>query len=117
MKIQNLKIFLGGRSILVKDIKLARGFMIFKGLMFSKKDKASALLFNIKGSIHSYFVFFDFLILWLDESNKIVDWKIIKPFSFYEKTDKKFSKILEIPISRRYFKYVKFVVGERFKKK
>ncbi len=117
MKIQNLKIFLGGKSILVENIKLARGFMIFKGLMFSNRDKASALLFNIGGSIHSFFVLYDFLILWLDDNNKIVDWKIVKPFSFYEKTDKKFSKILEIPISRRYFKYVKFVVGERFKKK
>jgi|SRR3989344_8912961 len=115
VEIKSLMIFLGGKSILVREIKEARGLMIFKGLMFSNKDNSKALLFNIQGSIHSFFVFFPFLVLWLDNKNKILEWKIVKPFSIYEKSEKKFFKILEIPISRRYFKVVNFIVGERFK--
>ena len=62
-------------------------------------------------------MFFDFLVLWLDERNNVVDFKIIKPFSVYEKSNKDFYKIIEIPVSRRYHSIVDVIVEERFKKR
>ena len=115
METKILRISLSGKTINIRDFREAKGLMVFKGLMFSSREKSRALLFKINGSIHSFFVLYEFLILWMDENNKVVEWKIVKPFSLYEKSHKKFSKILEIPINRRYFKVVKSIVGERFK--
>ena len=114
-----LKINLGGKKLIIDNVIETTFWLKFKGLMFRSKEKAPILLFNIsrKEAIHSYFVFFKFLILWLDKDNNVVDWKVVKPFSLYEKSSHHFSKIIEIPISRRYFNIVKFIVGERFKKK
>ena len=89
--------------------------------MFRRREKSPILLFNLKKpiAIHSFFVFFPFLALWLDNKNNVVEWKIVKPFSIHEKSKKHFSSIIEIPLSRRYHYLVKFIVGmpsaERFK--
>ncbi|MFH1365099.1 MAG: hypothetical protein ABIH28_00755, partial [archaeon] len=44
-------------------------FQMFRGLMFTRKEKARVLLFDfkkpVKIAIHSYFVFFPFLAVWL----------------------------------------------------
>ncbi|MFA5993229.1 MAG: hypothetical protein WC796_05990 [Candidatus Pacearchaeota archaeon] len=90
----------------------------FSGLMFSRREKAEVLLFDMKKpmAIHSFFVFFDFIAVWIDEKNTVVKWKIVKPWSPYEMPEKHFSKLIEIPISRRYHNIVALVVGERFKK-
>ena len=87
-----------------------------RGLMM-KHGKTSNLLFDfgkpVRYSLHSFFVFFKFLVVWLDENNKVVDFKIAKPFSFYINTDKNFVKILEIPINQKNKKIIKFFVGRR----
>ena len=107
-----MKIKLGSKKINVK-VKKSNGIC---GLMF-RKIETSALLLNSDKPIHSFFVFFPFLVLWLNDKNNVVEHKIVMPFSFYEKSKKKFSKIVEIPVSQRYHSVVKFIVGERFKKK
>jgi uncharacterized membrane protein (UPF0127 family) len=75
------------------------------GLMFSKKEKAEILLFdfNIKQkiSIHSFFVFYEFLAIWLDEKNKVIDLKKVKPFRFCVSPKKECFKLIEIPINQR----------------
>lgn len=86
-----------------------------RGLMFRTK-KTRALIFKTKGAIHSLFVFFPFLVLWLDNKNSVVDYKVVKSFTPHVNTKHKFERILEVPISRRYNSIVKIVVGERFKK-
>jgi len=57
-------------------------FERFRGLMFRKKEEANALLFDFKKSvnipIHSFFVYFPFVAIWLDNDDKIVDLKIVK---------------------------------------
>lgn len=90
----------------------------FMGLMFSRRENAEILLFDIGKpfAIHSFFVFFDFLAIWIDKKNTVVEWKIVKPWSSYEKPKTNFSKLIEIPINRRYHNIVTLVVGERFKK-
>ena len=111
-----LKLKSGGKLLIVPNVKEVKGLRNFKGLMFTRREKAGSLLFNIKSSLHSYFVFFPFVVLWLDNSNKILDKKIVRPFTFYINSNENYSKILEIPFNRRYNYLIKSVVGERFKK-
>jgi uncharacterized membrane protein (UPF0127 family) len=72
------------------------------GLMFRTRN-CDNLLFERKGKwgIHSWFVFFPFLALWLDEKNKVMEWKIVKPFSFYAEPRREFAKLVEIPLNAR----------------
>lgn len=111
-KIKNLEITLDGKKIKLNAVSV-NFFGKFKGLMFSRREKAKILLFeNAKNiGIHSFFVFFDFIILWLDDRNNVVEWKIVRPFSVYEKSKRPFSKIIEIPINRRYHSIVDVIVG------
>jgi len=115
----NLKLKIGGKVVGINGVKNLSTSGKFKGLMFSRREKSRALLFEFKkpASIHSFFVFFDFLILWMDNKNNVVEWKIVKPFSWYEKSSRKFTKIIEIPVNQKYHSIVTFIVGERFKKK
>ena len=53
-------------------------------------------------AIHSFFVFFPFLAIWLDDKDKIIDSKVIKPFRFSILPSKKFVKLIEIPINKDY---------------
>ena len=113
----DIKIILRDKEVDI-EVKKVGFFAKFKGLMFSRREKSPILLFdNCKNtSIHSFFVFFPFLCLWLDNTYHVVGWKIVKPFSVYEKLNKPFSKIIEIPVNRRYHSIVSVIVGERFKK-
>lgn len=118
MKGKNLVIGLSGRKIKLNVVNTGF-FGKFWGLMFTRREKADILLFENakKVGIHSFFVFFPFLCLWLDDKNNVVEWKIVKTFSVYEKSKYQFTKIVEIPVSRRYHSLVTFIVGERFKKR
>lgn len=111
-----MKINLGGEELEIK-VKYLGVFGQFWGLMFCRRERASALLFNQWGAIHSFFVFFRFLVLWLDEKNNVVEYEVVRPFRLYVNSKEKYSKFVEIPINRRYHSTVKLLVGERFKKK
>jgi uncharacterized membrane protein (UPF0127 family) len=93
-----------GRKIKV-NAKECSLFGEFKGLMFSKKEKAEILLFNFsikqKIRIHSFFVFYDFIAVWLDDKNKAVDIKIVKPFKFCVSPKEECFKLVEIPLNRK----------------
>ena len=97
------------------DLKVCNLFEKFSGLMFSKREKSQALLFDFKKPtnirIHSLFVFFLFVAIWLDDKNKIIDLKVIKPWRFSVSPDKSFCKLIEIPINKRYGKIVELLVG------
>lgn len=86
-----------------------------RGLMFRRREKSRALLLEDTGAIHSLFVFFPFVCLWLDNQNRVLEHKVVMPFSLHEKPNKKFNKIVEIPINQRYHSIVSFVVGKTFK--
>ena len=90
------------------DAKVCSEFGKVKGLMFVRKEKARALIFDFpektRLAIHSLFVFFPFLAVWLDDKNNIVSIKKVKPFLFYIRPEKPFSKLIEIPINERYKK-------------
>ncbi|HRZ85305.1 MAG TPA: DUF192 domain-containing protein [Candidatus Paceibacterota bacterium] len=113
-----IEISLGGKRIILNSIKKTNFFSKFSGLMFRRKEKSNVLLFETgkRISIHSFFVFFEFVCLWLDNENNVLEWKIIKPFSVREISNYKFTKIIEIPINRKCNELVNLIVGERFKK-
>ncbi|HEA46358.1 MAG TPA: DUF192 domain-containing protein [Candidatus Pacearchaeota archaeon] len=85
------------------------------GLMFRSKDTMPCLFEfqeDSKFKISSYFVFFPFIAVWLDEKNKVVDLKKVEPFTFSVSSKKPFRKLVEIPISDKYSDKVKLLVGD-----
>lgn len=87
----------------------------FTGLMF-KKSKTENLLFEFKNSqraaIHSYFVFFPFVAVWLDTKNRIVETTIVKPFTSFVKPKNPVRKLIEIPINNRNKETLELIVGK-----
>ena len=87
------------------------------GLMFSRRKKANALLFSfdkpVNMSIHSWFVFYSFFAIWLDEYGKLIEVKKVKPFSFNVSPSVKFKKLIEIPISPKYDDVSKILDGKK----
>ena len=109
-----MRIKFNNREFEVDDVENAESFFQkVRGLTFRRKDRSNALLFNYQGGLHSFFVFFHFIVLWLDDKNNMVDFKVASPFSLSIYTRKKFSKILEIPINGKYSDIVNFIVGRK----
>lgn len=98
------------------DVKKCNGLHRVKGLMFSRKEKAKALVFDFnkpcREAIHSLFVFFPFVAAWLDSKGKIIEIRKIKPFTPFVSIEKLYSKIIEIPINKKYSDIVKLLVGD-----
>jgi len=76
------------------------------GLMFQRREKAKALIFEFKHpvsfKIHSFFVFFPFLAIWLNSENKILESSVIKPFKIGISPSEKFVRLIEIPFNKSY---------------
>ena len=111
----NRKVILnyGGKKITL-ELKEMRGpFKEAFGLMFCRREKAKALLFPFKNSInftiHSFFVFFEFIAIWVDEKGKIIEIRKIIPWKFNIRPKKKFIKLIEIPINDRYKNIIKLL--------
>ena len=87
----------------------------FSGLMFSRREKAGILLFDFKVkqkiAIHSIFVFYPFVAVWLDKKNKVVDLKVVKQFVLCVSPKKSCFKLVEIPINEKNKKFVDLLVG------
>ena len=84
------------------------------GLLFSKLENSDILLFEFKedvhNSIHSFYVFFDFLAVWLDKDNNIIESKIIKPWKMKIYPEKEYRKLIEIPINKQNSKLIKRII-------
>ncbi len=91
-------------------IKECRGLNKIFGLMFKSKN-TNAILFEFKKPtsirIHSFFVFFPFVAVWLDEKNRVIKINKIRPFTLAAYPKKEYDKLIEIPINKRYLKLVK----------
>lgn len=109
-----VKIIIGckGKKISVKARKLNLLGMT-RGLMFRSKETENLLFNNFSGAIHSFFVFFPFLGVWLNKNNKVVHTEIVKPFTFCAKPKKQFAKLIEIPLNKRNLSIIKILVGKR----
>lgn len=110
-----LRVFNRHKSLQI-DVKRVGFFTQFIGLMFSRR-KTPIRLFSYssdrKVPIHSWFVFYEFLIVWIDSKNKIVSWKLVKPFTSLVLPTINCRAFLEIPIDDKYKKELDFVVGKR----
>ena len=111
-----MEINLGKKKIKIK-VKTCNCFEKFSGLMFAKREKAKALLFDFKKpartAIHSYFVFFPFVAMWLDKENKVIELKIVKSFTSPIRPKNSFYKLVEIPINKNYEEIIKIIVDKR----
>jgi len=100
-RMKNIRVNFKGKKFNIKAKEL---FLLeqFIGLMFKSRN-CDILLFNRGGrwEIHSFFVFFPFLALWLDKNNRVLEYKIITPFSLYAGPKKEFAKLVEIPINKK----------------
>ena len=98
------------------NVRQCDGLQRFKGLMFVKREKAGALLFDFKKpgrqAIHSFFVFFPFVAVWLDSEGKIIETRKVKPFVPLISIRKSYSRLVEIPINKKYDNIVKLLVGD-----
>jgi uncharacterized membrane protein (UPF0127 family) len=99
--IQRIGIYSGKKHFNLKVKKLSY-FNRILGLMFKSKN-SEILLFdfgkNVKIPIHSLFVFFPFLAVWLDDKNKIIEKRVVKPFCLSVLPKRSFFKLVEIPIN------------------
>jgi uncharacterized membrane protein (UPF0127 family) len=81
-------------------MKLAKGIRNYTGLMFRTR-KTEPLLFEFDKPvyipIHSWFVFFSFLVEWTLEDGT-VESRWIKPFTSKIYPSKPFTKLLETPL-------------------
>ncbi len=99
-------------DIEVKKVSIVGSFI---GLMLKSSNTANLLFeFNKIGTqtIHSLFVFFPFLAIWLDENNKVLNYKIVKPFTFRVESSKFTKKLIEIPFTYNNKKILNFFVGK-----
>ncbi|MFA5953213.1 MAG: DUF192 domain-containing protein [Candidatus Pacearchaeota archaeon] len=110
MKKIKLGFNLNNRKIFLDAVKVPWWYKGI-GLMFKSKIRAKALLFDFEKktniSLHSFFVFFDFYALWLDDKNNVLEIQRVKPFQLSVNSKKSFLKVLEIPITKRYFKFLR----------
>jgi len=98
-----MKIFYENRKINL-HVREVGFFGKIWGLMFSSKEHEN-LLFSFNKStriaIHSFFVFYSFLAVYLDNKNRVLEFRIVKPFDFHVKPRKVFRKLVEIPLNSR----------------
>ena len=106
---KEMNFFYKGKSFSV-EAKSCNFFQKGIGLMFSRREKANNLIFEFnkkrKIVIHSFFVFFPFVALWLNEKKEVVDANIVKPFVSYVSPSEKTNYLIEVPINKKNKKIV-----------
>ncbi len=109
----NLFVKFYGRSRVI-NVQKAEGFAKLRGLMFRSRD-AKPMLFEfsgVSGAIHSFFVFFPFLAVWLDGKNNVVLCQTIKPFRPIVPAPKNAQKLVEVPLNSENAEIIEFFVGK-----
>jgi uncharacterized membrane protein (UPF0127 family) len=101
----------GGEKIMVPAKKVP---LSSAGLILRTRNTANLLFENPGGEnfdLTSWFVFFPFLVLWLDGKNNVVDSRIARPFEARIKSRRAFSRVLEVPVNERNREIIDFFVG------
>ncbi|MAG38120.1 hypothetical protein CMI45_01910 [Candidatus Pacearchaeota archaeon] len=110
-----MKIYYNKKEIEV-PVRSVSGFGKISGLMFRSRETEN-LLFDLEResrmAIHSYFVFFPFLAVWLDGENRVLEFRKVRSFTFSVSPEKKFRKLVEIPINSENEGIIEFLVGRR----
>ncbi len=95
------------------EVEKAKGIKKFTGLMFKNSETKALLFENIK-AIHSFFCP-NFLAIWLDNKNKVIEFKIVKPWNPLILPKKAFNRLIEMPLNKRYSKVIKSFLEDRKK--
>ncbi|MBU1103025.1 MAG: DUF192 domain-containing protein [Nanoarchaeota archaeon] len=109
-----MKININGKKL---EIKLRKVSTLgkFTGLMF-RSSKTENLLFEFSDSevktIHSFFVFFPFLAVWLDKENNVLDFRLVKPFTPAANSKIPSNKLIELPQNSQNKKIFNLLVGK-----
>lgn len=119
MKTKKINLVFGKNKIDL-DLKVVPWYLKWLGLMFSRRENAEALLFEfnkpINLKIHSLFVNYEFIAIWLDFRGEIIEIRKVKPWKTGFSPYKKFAKLIEIPCSKKYESILeKLVEDKRFK--
>jgi uncharacterized membrane protein (UPF0127 family) len=119
MKKKKIKLKIG-KSTKEIELRVVPWYLEWLGLMFSKKENSQALLFEfnrpVKLSIHSFFVSYEFIAIWLDAQGKIIEGRKISPWKIGISPSEKFVKLIEIPCNSQYSEICKSLVEDkRFK--
>jgi len=117
-----IKITYKNKKFDISDVRKVSELGKIKGLMFTPREKAQALLFQFKNPtkqpIHSFFVGFPFFAIWLNSEDKIREIQKINPWNPSIKPKKPYTKLIEIPCNSKYTSTTKFLDdNERFKNK
>ena len=105
-----IKIKYRGRSISI-NVKKLSFFGRFSGLMFRTLETENLLFDFGKDTnmpIHSFFVFFPFLAIWVDEKNNVIEKRIVSPFSPSVSPKNEFRRLIEVPINEKNKKILRF---------
>lgn len=99
------------------DLEVVEGLKRAFGLMFISRKNAKPLLFDFKKqtnmAIHSLFVFFPFLAIWLDENNRIIEFRKVNPFTFSVSPSRSYNKLIEIPFNGKHTGILEILVDYR----
>lgn len=110
-----MKIKYGKKEINILAKRVSEIGKIF-GLMFRGRNSKN-LLFSFRKKtrigIHSFFVFFPFLALWIDDDNNVIEFRIVKPFTSRIAPKKPFAKLIEIPFNGKNRKILDFFVDKK----
>jgi len=98
------------------SVKNCDGLRKILGLMFKVKD-TNALLFDFNHQtnipIHSFFVFFPFVAVWLDDKNHVIEVKRIEPFTLSAKPKRQYKRLIEIPINTKNSRIINSLISRR----
>ncbi|MSR85944.1 hypothetical protein EXS74_00945 [Candidatus Woesearchaeota archaeon] len=94
-----------GKKLLARKVKVCDTlFSRTLGLMFSPSLPSSQGILLVANqqskaqtSIHSFFVFFTFDALWVDENKRVVDRKTVKPFQALIRPREAAKYVIELP--------------------
>jgi uncharacterized membrane protein (UPF0127 family) len=110
-----MKIYFNKRSFFT-DVKKVSFLGKFIGLMFKSRNTKN-LLFEFSSNeprtIHSFFVFFPFLAIWLDKNNRVLEWNVVKPFTPAITPKKHPTRLVELPRNHKNRKIFSLFVDKK----
>jgi uncharacterized membrane protein (UPF0127 family) len=99
-----------GKRIKV-EVFVCSFFMKLWGLMFSRGERARNLIFefneDVHLGIHSFFVFNDFLAVFVDSKYNVIEVKWVRPFCSYVNCKVKYRYLIEVPVNKRNMRLLK----------
>ena len=110
----NIRITHRGRTKLF-SVRRMGPVSMYRGLMFRSRTTDN-LLFDYpddsRRPIHSWFVFFSFLVVWLDKRNRVVEMELVRPFRCCVQPKKKYRRFVELPLNTQNDGKIRFFVGK-----